>query len=214
MENIQVILFVIFMVFALIRAVRRNAQEGPDDPEKQARAADQRRKIRNNIEAFLEEVRGPTADKPPEDRPVQVPERSHSQVPAAPPSQAAPPRSRQRRPQKPRRQSMALERTEAARSIGERTLDSDIAEHVDTYISRHVAEHVDSKVDEFVKADIAKSVTSHLGDRSEELPPPTSPQTDGATRAAEFRKLLKSQNGVRQAVLLNEVLTKPRALRR
>jgi hypothetical protein len=96
----------------------------------------------------------------------------------------------------------------------QQSLESGINEYVDSYRSQHVAEHIETDVDGVVQTHIVDSMESHLGNRSAELPPLTSSGSTQPTSASEFRKLLKSRSGVRQAVLLNEVLNRPRSLRR
>ncbi len=212
MDKFQTIVVVIFMITALIRAVRRNAKNEPEVQQNQALGAKRRRKVQSDIDAFLAEVRDPSADKPASQR-LQEPGR----IPAKPQQQrnerqnypAPHPTGPERNPGSFRHTVITpARRPTESRLIGKRLVSSGIKDHVDTYISQHV---VDSKVDDFVKADIAESVVSHLGNRPAEL---TSPPTARLTPAVTFRQLLKSQSGVRQAILLNEILTKPRALRR
>ena len=214
MDKFQIIVVVIFMISALIRAVRRNAKNDPGIRQNPALAAKQQRKIQSDIDAFLAEVSDHSAARPASEH-LQEPGR----IPAKPQQRQNHPAPH---PTGPERNPGAFRHTVTPpasratrpRSALERPLGSGITDHVDTYISQHVSEHVDSHVDDFVEADIAESVVSHLGDRSNEISDLTSSRTDPRTPAARFRQLLKSQNGVRQAILLNEVLTKPRILRR
>ena len=91
-------------------------------------------------------------------------------------------------------------------------------EHVDTYIRQHVEEYVESHVDDYLDDDIVESVETHLGSRaggwsmSESLSSSDSgPSPDAGAR---FRQLLRSQDGMRQAILLNEILQRPGSIRR
>ena len=203
----QLIVFLIFGIIALVRWLRRNADETEDAQQTTVNAPERRRRVQSEIDAFLTEV---GAGKP---------------VPPAQTNQQKSEQRRQRRTQQRRQpqQQIAsaasqrkapLERQAQNSPTPERSLGSGINKHVDSYISRHVAEHIETDVDDFVEAHIVDSVENHLGNRSTELPALTSSGTKQPTSASEFRKLLKSRSGVRQAILLNEVLTRPRSLRR
>ena len=218
MDKFQIIVVVIFMISALVRVVRRNAKNDPGIRQNPALAAKRQRKIQSDIDSFLAEVSDQSADRPASQR-LQEPGR----IPAKPQQRrnegqnhpAPHPTDPERNPGSFRHTVITpASRATQLGSVPEQPLGSGITDHVDTYISRHVSEHVDSHVDDFVEADIAESVVSHLGSRPKEIGDLTSSHTDPLTPAARFRKLLKSQNGVRQAILLNEVLTKPRILRR
>ena len=207
MGEAQLIFIVIFMIIALIRAIKNSAQERPDGQPAEMEAGAKRRRVQSDIDAFLSEFGAAPATKPPGERPKPTPQRSRRQESAAKRRQnAGPQRQRQ---QDQRQQALASTRKQTPSNI-ERPLGSGISEHVDKYISQHV----DSNADSLVEADIARSVNSHLGDRSAELPSLTQAGVEMPTTAATFRQLLKSRQGVRQAILLNEVLTRPRALRR
>ena len=85
-------------------------------------------------------------------------------------------------------------------------------EHVDTYIRQHVEEYVESHVDDYLDDDIVESVETHLGSRAAQMPKSDSgPSPDAGAR---FRQLLRSQDGMRQAILLNEILQRPGSIRR
>ncbi len=70
--------------------------------------------------------------------------------------------------------------------------------------------HLDTAVDDHVKTDIVDSVNSHLGQFSGD---DTGARTGNPT-AARLVATLRSPEGVRQAMLINEILSRPRALRR
>lgn len=206
----QVIIFLIFGVIALIRALSRNNQEQQANQRANAGQPDRRRRVQSDIDAFLSEVSQASGNKPQRQRPAAPPAgRSRPQ------QQQRPQQTRQR--QKPRGQQSRRQqapRPTQERSQSKRALGSGVSEHVETYISQHVAEHVDSKVDDYVEVDIVESVDSNLGDRAAEMPVTAESVPGQMTSAAEFRRLLRSSQGVRQAILLNEVLKRPKSLRR
>lgn len=211
----QIILFLIFGVMALIRALSRNAQE-QQQPQAQAGRPDRRRKVQNDIDDFLAEVSQTSGNRPRGTRAGSSAAGSKSRPRRARSQQQRPQRRKPQRRQQPRPkqvraevQPSSLRDESSARSLG-----SGISEHVDTYISQHVADHIDSKVDDYVEVDIVESVDRRLGSRDAEMPVTADAMTDDVTPADQFRQLLSSRQGIRQAILLNEVLQRPRILRR
>ena len=194
----QLILFIIFGIITLMRALNRNAQQQQPGQRANAGQPERRRRIQSDIESFLSEVRqatGAQADDEQQPRPTK----KKTSRPARRPQQRRRSRQGSRQAAKPAPQPKP--------SRSRQTLGSEISEHMDTYISKHVADHVDSK------GDIAHSVEDHLGARSVEMPAVEIIRQDDSP-ATEIRRLLCSRQGVRQAILLNEVLNRPRALRR
>ncbi|MEO2033282.1 MAG: hypothetical protein ABGZ35_14475 [Planctomycetaceae bacterium] len=218
MGEAKLIFIVIFMVIALIRAIRNNAPAKPEDKQAGAEAAVNRRRVQSDIDAFLSEVGAAPAQAPARERPTPAPQRARRQETSAQRRQNRGLQQRRQRQQdegqQGQRQQAPANSRKATSPITERPPGSGISEHVDRYISQHVADHVDSKVDDLVEVDIAHSVNSHLGNRSAELPSLTQAGVDLPTSAATFRKLLRSREGARQAILLNEILARPRPLRR
>jgi hypothetical protein len=200
MNDLRILIFLVFGAIALVNYLRRNALARQDDQRADAEAPDRRQKAQSNIEAFLSKVGAANEKKPRRQQSSQ--QRSKKRRPREQQSQRRAPRQR------------SEQRQTEATPVSAHSLGTGVSEHVDTYISQHVVEHVESHVDDFVEVDIVDSVESHLGDRSAELPELTRTETPRPTTADEFRSLLRSRSGVRQAILLNEVLKKPRALQR
>jgi hypothetical protein len=89
-----------------------------------------------------------------------------------------------------------------------------ISEHVDQYITQHVAEHIDDDVTEYVEATIVNNVNDNLGDRALEMPTMATSSGRSSTKAAEaVAGMLRDPKGVRNAIMVNEILSRPRALR-
>lgn len=97
-------------------------------------------------------------------------------------------------------------------------------------VRQHVTEHLDSRsiggrIDQDLQNRVQQSVDSHLGPASAKLGPSAASPTqttagsqavsDAAlSDAAQFRRLLRQPAEIRQAILLNEVLSRPIALRK
>jgi hypothetical protein len=90
---------------------------------------------------------------------------------------------------------------------------SGVAEHVDSYIGDHVRSHMGRDVDNFVKKDIDERVRSHLGSQSSK-PVEMSASDTGSAAADDILSVLKTPAGVRHAILVNEILSRPRSLRK
>jgi hypothetical protein len=153
------------------------------------------------------------------------------QTPAQPPNQAGPPVAGQprggktpRRSQQPQTQPNRRKPTPASTDGQRRNQTSlsnaepattasgaGVRQHVETWITDHVRTHLDSQVDDSVQRNIGQHVQSHLG--SDLTASPTASQT-APNQTVAIRELLRSPAGVRNAILVNELLAKPRALRK
>lgn len=81
---------------------------------------------------------------------------------------------------------------------------------MESYIGDHVREHMDSHIDASVTQHIDQHVKRHIGTGlSADSEESTLPQS-----VSEIRSLLQSPDGVRKAMLINEILTRPRSLSR
>lgn len=85
-----------------------------------------------------------------------------------------------------------------------------VARHVEQAISAHVRQHVGSAISESVRRDIGEHVESTFG-RDAVGGAAVAGQTGGA---AGIRRILKSPGGVQQAMLVSEILNRPRIFRR
>ena len=161
-------------------------------------------RVQSEIENFLAEVTGGRAKKPAPNPERQARRRRQAEA--------------RRRQQEKQRQAEEQKRQQAARAKArqkkkKRKIGSGIREHVDQYINQHVAAHIDHDVDEYVEATIVDSVEENLGDRDTEMPTTTG-HRKGPSAASEVAKLLRDPKGVRNAILVNEILSRPRSLRR
>ena len=87
---------------------------------------------------------------------------------------------------------------------------SAVARHVETAINAHVRQHVGSAISESVRRDIGEHVEAAFGRDA----------AGGAERVSQaggaesIRQILKSPRGVQQAMLVSEILNRPRIFRR
>lgn len=99
-------------------------------------------------------------------------------------------------------------------SSGDRSPGSGVGAHVDAFIGQHVSSHIGHQIDANIKQDIRDPVRSHLGEDKNKQPVPTGTTSHGSAAAGDLLSALRSPQGVRQAILIAEVLGKPKALRR
>ncbi|GDX90174.1 hypothetical protein LBMAG46_01780 [Planctomycetia bacterium] len=107
-------------------------------------------------------------------------------------------------------------RRSARKSVGGTSLSSGsatgsaVARHVETAINAHVRQHVGSGISESVRHDIGEHVEAAFGrDIAGEAK-----KVSQAGGAASIRQILKSPRGVQQAMLVSEILNRPRIFRR
>lgn len=97
---------------------------------------------------------------------------------------------------------------------GSRSSGSGVGSHVDSYIGQHVKSHIGKQISDAVQHDINDQVHNHLGADKNKQASPVATTTHGSAAAGDLLKALRSPEGVRQAILISEVLGKPKALRR
>jgi hypothetical protein len=91
---------------------------------------------------------------------------------------------------------------------------SGVGAHVDSFIGQHVTSHIGHQIGDAVKNDISDQVRSHLGEDKDKPIAPATATTHGSVAAGDLLLALRSPQGVKQAIMISEVLSKPKALRR
>lgn len=217
-----------------------NLVAGQQKPQRPANAPRPRRpqdkRIRDEIDAFLQEAAGQQKRPPPRPAPPR-----RESVPAvdAPPQRTPaprpqPPRRQPVRPQPPRPEPAPAAATAPApspppaprrvpgqelsqRHIGPTAVGSEVQQHV----RQHMAERVATIAQQDVHPTVPQSVFQHLGSGpGQQLTGPTqgavspSAAARGAAPAAELIALLHRKEGLQQAFLLSEILQRPMAMRR
>lgn len=141
----------------------------------------------------------------------------------APPAAATTSRSRTSKKQEPARGQQSRPRkqqggqtagTSATHAGNERSSGSGVGAHVDSFIGQHVKSHIGHQLSDAVTMDITDQVRSHLGEDKNRPSGPTAATTHGSAAAGDLLLALRSPQGVRQAILISEVLSRPKSLRR
>ncbi|MBW3541087.1 MAG: hypothetical protein KY476_12530 [Planctomycetes bacterium] len=165
-------------------------------------------KLQNEIDIFLQDVRGGRRQLAGEAKPVVPP--PEPPRPAVAETRRAPLHSTLEGRQTPT--SATARRKRAKPRMGEGVRER-VAQHIDP---DRLGEHARQ-----LGRQLTDSVSQHLGRAEEaiataapavEVPGPVPVQA--ALKPSEIRELLRSPGGVRQAILMNEILSRPRALRR
>ena len=234
MEKLIVFLFII--IFGIIRTLIEKSAENKarqNRPQPPQAAGNHKERLQSELEAFLSEVNGkqPNANRPAAaataraataNREGRNPRNSGQQATPAQSSQAAVQRSKQKKSQRPR--PVAAADSSSARSSGsgrssastgsgrDRSAESvfnssspGVNDHVNAYIGQHVQQHMGNQIDAHVQANMNGGTVNAVA------PEPPRP---GNRAAADLITKLRSPEGMRQAILLNEVLSRPRVLRR
>lgn len=203
----RLIVFLIIIGFSVIKALINSAQEKAKAEQLRQRQAEvggpnRQRTVQSEIDAFLTEARS-----------SQVPPRQSQKTESI---QARERRERRRREAEVKKREGERKRVQEGMPKTRRPLGkgvgSGVGKHVDQYINKHVDEYLDHDVEEYVEATIIDEVSSKFGKRSSSPAPQTTAKRN--TAADSVAALLKDPVGVRNAILVNEILSRPRALNR
>jgi outer membrane biosynthesis protein TonB len=231
LADIQGIGVVVFLVVSFVSWIlnmkNQGAQPGNRNrnrPGRPAQAAGGKRPdaLINELEMFLEEVTGrkPQGQKNNPQRPP---------VPAKKPPRPRPrPRVEQQRPaavqqQKPQPKPRPKLRKQPAPAKPKiqppprRELGSNLLDHVDDYmgenrVDKHVEIHLADGVAGRQEKRIGQSVREHMGSSISHVPVKVEVDPPSATTASLI-KMLRNPNSVRTAIMISEILKRPKSLR-
>ena len=221
---------IVFLVVAFLTWIMNLANKNKEKKPAQrpARPKPQGDQVKSELEAFLEEVTGqkqPEKPRPQQQRrpgpaPAEVRQEKRQPVPQQKAKPTPRPQRPRRRPKqaKPRQkpapapkpvERQSLREREAAKDKiraaekAERKLGSGISEHVDAYIDDHVDSHLSH--------DINASVRAHLGSRQQVM---ANKKAQASEMNQQIVASLRNPAEIKRAIIVNEILAKPRALRR
>ncbi len=215
--QIQWVVIAVFIILRIVFSISKAANEKGEKQQPRAQADPGRKqRVQSEIEAFLSEVTGNKQPREGNTDDAQLARRREQQLQrkAEAKRRQHEEQQRQKKEAEKRRRRAPQAATSKSRHKGERSIGSGIGAHVDHYISQHVSEHIDHDVDEYVDATIVDSVDKHLGNRALEMPTMASSSTKNSAAAKSIAAMLRSRDGVRNAIIVNEILSRPRPLRR
>ncbi|MEO2016328.1 MAG: hypothetical protein ABGZ53_18365 [Fuerstiella sp.] len=211
----QWIVIAIFIFLRIIFSISKAANEKGQKQQQRVQANPGRQqRVQSEIEAFLSEVSGNKQPRKSERSEAELAEQRQRQLKRKAEAKRRQYEEQQKQKTQQRRRLEPQASTSKSRHVGERKVGSGVAAHVDQYIGQHVTEHINHDVDEYVDATIVDSVEEHLGSRNLEMPSTTVGSQESSLAAASIAKMLRSPEGVRNAIIINEILARPRPLRR
>lgn len=225
-ELIALVFVLVSVIGWIIRQVQGNNQQMPPPVQRPGRRRDER--VNDEIDSFLQQInRNPDQPKPAEQpRPANRPkppgnrnQAAASQRPAARPPQQQPAPAQSRRV----REENAERSLAASAGLG-----GSLTQHV----REHMAERVAKEAQRDVGQDVKESVQKHMGPMvrtsqgstnparvtTEELfavkgPGPSMDGCCTGPRAENLKKMLRNPESIRQAIIIQEILNRPKCLR-
>lgn len=200
------VIFLTIMFVSWIARVIKGTDEANQRPQARPQGRDER--LRSEIDSFLKEVAGAKKEPNPAAEVVEIVD--FEEEPAKP---------RRLQPQ-PRKQPAARSKAAAKRQEkpGERLSKrqgprkKELGSGIDEYVSEHIQEgRISSRADREERSDVSDSVAEHLGiftaaGEARRKAPRTK-------TAAAIVAMLRNQQNVKQAIIISEVLNRPRSRR-
>jgi hypothetical protein len=214
MDNLLTVVLVVIMILGwLINFV--NSQQKPPAAGGRPRPPRPRdTRLSDEIDNFLQEVTG-SGRKKPKETPLEL-------VFDEEPQRRSPPRVRKRPDQAGRtrqRQTPQPKRTQPDSSTVERRPARD-SNRLESSIPAHQVDSMENRiahqVEDYLSHDVNESVAKHLGSFSGGDAARSTATSSGRASPARARRivgLLRDPVGIRQAIVINEVLSRPKALR-
>ena len=185
-QVIGLCVFVVSVLSWFVNIVKGNAPDGTPRPTPQKPKP---RPARSEIEALLEQING---DKQKQGRREQ-----QAQVPR-------PPRPQQERPKNTGRSTSPRPGMQPAKQVARISETHLAASNLGSEVRSH---HIGNRVEAAVQQEITAAVQHDLGNRIAAAKPPQEQSVHPLV------KVLRDPNGIRQAILLNEILQRPKAKR-
>lgn len=197
-DAIVPIIIFIAVISGIVNSIREAVKKNAKAQAPQAQPSPQSR-VQSEIAAFLSGKQQPVSQSQPITRP---------QAAATVPKGTRPAQKPRPKPQRSTSSAPSTQKPKDSRSVG-----SGVAAHVESFIGGHVNAHIGQNFDNTVKRDMAERVKSDLGSQSSR-PVEMSASDKGSLAAENLLVALRSPEGIRHAILVNEILSKPRALRK
>lgn len=224
-EILALIFIMVSVIGWIIRTVQGTNQQMPPPVQRPGRRREER--ANDEIDTFLQQMnrnqdpqKSPAAARQSGNRPRPPGNRNQTPV-----SQR--PAAKQQQPPPEPASSRRIREEGASRPLAGSNLGSDVAQHVRERMGEHLAKDAQRDVGQ----DVKDSVQKHLGAGSRQVAgsgTPTRATTeelfgakgtgtaaDGCctTRAETLKQMLRNPNSIRQAIIIQEVLNRPKCLR-
>jgi hypothetical protein len=212
-----------FMVISFIgwlsNLINGAQKPGQRPPQQQPRPRPpQNKKLRDEIESFMRDAQGKGQPKQ-KARPEEVLSADDITVSSTAPRQ--PPRQKQSKPSKSKPQAPPPPRSQpplrksVGQDVSQRTVETtSLGQNVKQHVSQHMAERVGAIASRDVEPTVDDTVAAHFSPFSGDAAGGRPPGPADTMSAADLLKLLRNPQGVRNALVLGEVLRPPVAMRR
>lgn len=204
-----------------------NSQNPPPAPDRgrQRRPQARDRKVQNEIEDFLEEAMGKQRGGPEQVRPDEI----EVLEPAASTARRAPSRPRRRPPSRPGsgpKQTPPASQPPRQRRPGSGVASrhvlpsQELGSNVTSHLQEHMGRRVAQETEQHLPHSVDRTVAQHLGDftaddrDTRDTVKPVHRSRVNISNPAGLIDELRSPAGMRKAILLQEILSKPRMLRK
>lgn len=213
--TIAVIVVMILSGLSRLISERNQEQARADVARRRQPGKPQDPRLNDEIDQFLREVAG---RRKAEDAPIEIvpqqrrrPQRRQRQPPRRPPARQRPAEKVQPVPEQPKRKTPLGSSVTTRKGPGSNKLGTEVVEHVSEYmddrIERQVADHLQHSVD--------RGVALHLGRFGSGSFVPAAGMRQASAQSPRTNQLvsmLRDPSSVRQAILLNEILARPKAM--
>jgi len=194
-QIIGLIIFTVSVLSWFVNLVQGNQPNGAPRPKNRPRDP-----VQNDLEKFLQEVIG-NKGQPEKRRPASPPVPQQKQPRAANDKKGGKPKPQQQRPAKTETASQRPGERAAASHLQTSALGQGVRSHLHDHMEpNRIGAAVQQDIDLAVRKDLGPNATSDAIQRAGNIHP--------------LAKALRDPQGVRQAILLNEILSRPKSLRR
>lgn len=194
-QIIGLIIFTVSVLSWFVNLVQGNQPNGAPRPKNRPRDP-----VQNDLEKFLQEVVGGKG-QPEKKRSAPPPIPQQKQPRAANDKKGGKAKSQQQRPAKAEATTQRPGERAAASHLQTSALGQGVRSHLRDHMEpNRVGASVQQDIDAAVRKDLGSDATSDAVNRAGSIHP--------------FAKALRDPQGVRQAILLNEILSRPKSLRR
>ncbi len=209
--GIEQLIPVIFVLIGIVSWIMNAIKDRRQEPERPVRRAKNPRdeSLQNEIDIFIQEVtdqRNQTQPRQPAQQPKPQPVR---RPPARTQTRPEPPRTPKKEPPNPVHQRPG-DSIASRKGPGSTDLGQGVARHVQQHIESH---SVGQESEQRLGHGVQQSVLEHLGKSSSA----ETSREEGAPESTviqQVRRLMSSPSSMGQAILINEILSPPRARRR
>jgi hypothetical protein len=226
LADIGGLIAVAFMIMSFIGWIANLISKQQQAAQPQPKRPPQNRKVRDEIEKFLQEATGqPKQRSAPPGQEIEILDAEEIEVIAPAPrprtkSKPGRPQSQQQRSQSPKKSKpqksspVAPQRAAPGQQAAQRQVvpAAGLGTSLQQHVQSHMAERMAAQASRDVEPTVDDSVAAHMGAFAADVE--IGGRTTAAPAAGDLLKMLRNPQGVRQAYILGEILRPPISRRR